>query len=182
MGAGGFPGGYPGFWGGMPLPPTGYPGSGGLAGGGGTATAGGRGLPAGTAGGATTAVLEAGQQETTLKPDDDLVMRDSPNLAPYNWDMLPATSPLLRFRRLLNNAKRAEHAENYTKALDIYEVIKQQRTIQDDPLSLNILQDQTEAINRLARAQVSNNRKRDNVERYYRRERTDDKRHPAAPD
>jgi len=128
-------------------------------------------------GGAPTMVIDSAPKETSIKPDDDLIMRESPNLAPYNWDMLPATSPLLRFRRLLNAAKKAEHRENYTKALDIYEVVKQQRTIQDDALANNILEDQVEAINRLARAQVSNNEKRESIERYYRQERTDDKRH-----
>ena len=188
--SGGYPGGQP-----LPVFPSGgtlpvhqtspppqgaaAPSPGTATGGGGAATATAPGRP-GSAGPA--AAGGGGAQESTIKPDDDLIMRESPNLAPYNWDMLPATSPLLRFRRLLNNAKKAEHREQYTKALDIYEVVKQQRTIMDDALATNMLEDQIEAINRLARAQVSNNRKRESVERYYRRERTDDKRHNTDQD
>ena len=96
----------------------------------------------------------------SFEAEDDIVTRTSPNLAPYNWDMLPSTSSLLRFRHMLNNAKKAEEKNDYIKALKVYEAVQNQKTIQDDSLALHVLNDQIEAVNRKARAQISDNVKK----------------------
>ena len=62
----------------------------------------------------------------SFEAEDDIVTRTSPNLAPYNWDMLPSTSSLLRFRHMLNNAKKAEEKNDYIKALKVYGAVQKQ--------------------------------------------------------
>ncbi len=115
------------------------------------------------------------QGTAALAPEEDLIMRDSPNLAPYNWNMLASTSTLLRFRKMLNSAIRAEEKENWTKALYIYNTVKVQRTVKDDALAINMLEDQIEAINRRARSSVSNNAKRDRIIDAYEKRKNSDK-------
>jgi len=111
----------------------------------------------------------------TQQQDEDLIMRESPNLAPYDWNMLASTSTLLRFRKMLNSAIRAEEKENWTKALYIYNTVKIQRTVKDDALAINMLEDQIEAINRRARSSVSNNVKRDKIIKAYEKRKKSDK-------
>jgi hypothetical protein len=106
-------------------------------------------------------------QDQKFRTEEDLILRESPNLAPYDWDMLPIASPLLHFRRMLNSAKKAEAQQNYIKAINIYQAIMQQRTIQENDLARNILKDQLEALDRLARSQISLNPKRRDIERYF---------------
>jgi hypothetical protein len=106
-------------------------------------------------------------EKQKFQTEEDLILRESPNLAPYNWDMLPIASPLLHFRRMLNSAKKAEAQRNYLKAIGIYQSVMQQKTIQENVLARNILKDQLEALDRLARSQVSMNPKRKDIERYF---------------
>jgi len=118
--------------------------------------------------------MPAPPQEQSFKTEEDLILRESPNLAPYNWDMLPISSPLLHFRHMLNNAKKAEHQRNFLKAISIYQAVMQQRTIQENDLARNILKDQLEALDRLARSQISINPKRKDIERYFNSDKKDD--------
>lgn len=152
--------------GGGAAPPGGSPQGGGEQPPSGQQTApGGPGGPGGLPQDMTINTVPQGPQ--TIKSDEDLIMRESPNLAPYNWDQLPANSPLLRFRELLNNARRYEKEGKFIKALDIYQAVKEQRTVQEDELSLNMLEDQIESANRLSRAQLSQNAKRRDIENYF---------------
>ncbi|MDR2733127.1 MAG: hypothetical protein LBC99_00620 [Spirochaetota bacterium] len=107
------------------------------------------------------------KEEQKFKTEEDLILRESPNLAPYNWDMLPIASPLLHFRHMLNSAKGAETQRNYLKAIGIYKAVMEQKTIQENDLAKNILKDQLEALDRLARSQISLNPKRRDIERYF---------------
>ena len=106
-------------------------------------------------------------ESQAFKTEEDLILRESPNLAPYNWDMLPISSPLLHFRRMLNSAKKAEAQRNFIKAIGIYQAVMEQKTIQENVLARNILKDQLEALDRLARSQISLNPKRKDIERYF---------------
>jgi hypothetical protein len=118
--------------------------------------------------GAAPMNITASQPEKQkFQTEEDLILRESPNLAPYNWDMLPISSPLLHFRRMLNSAKKAESQRNYLKAIGIYQAVMQQKTIQENVLARNILKDQLEALDRLARSQISLNPKRKDIERYF---------------
>lgn len=127
-----------------------------------------------TAGTAALTVNTLPQEQQSFKTEEDLILRESPNLAPYDWNMLPIASPLLHFRRMLNAAKRAEARHNYIKAIDIYRTVMQQKTVQENELASNILKDQLEALDRLARSQVSLNPKKHDIERYFGQEEKDD--------
>lgn len=156
------------FGGGAPA----YPGLPGQYQGGGMAQPSGSGpLTAGTAA-LTVNTIPQGQQ--SFKTEEDLILRESPNLAPYDWNMLPIASPLLHFRRMLNNAKKAESQHNYIKAINIYRTVMEQKTVQENDLARNILKDQLEALDRLARSQVSLNPKKHDIERYFGQEGNDD--------
>jgi hypothetical protein len=121
-----------------------------------------------------TIAMDQKKEEQEFKSVEDLILRESPNLAPYNWDMLPISSPLLHFRHMLNSAKKSESQRNYLKAIGIYKAVMEQRTIQENDLAKNILKDQLEALDRLARSQISLNPKRRDVERYFHQEHTGD--------
>ena len=123
-----------------------------------------------TAGTAALNVNTIPQGQQSFKTEEDLILRESPNLAPYEWNMLPIASPLLHFRRMLNNAKNAESQQNYIKAINIYQTILEQKTVQENELARNILKDQLEALDRLARSQVSLNPKKHDIEKYFKQE------------
>jgi len=133
-------------------------------------------MPSGpmTAGTAALTVNSVPQGQQSFKTEEDLILRESPNLAPYDWNMLPIASPLLHFRRMLNNAKKAEAQHNYIKAINIYRTVMEQKTVQENDLARNILKDQLEALDRLARSQVSLNPKKHDIERYFGQEGRDD--------
>jgi len=133
-------------------------------------------MPSGpmTAGTAALTVNTVPQGQQSFKTEEDLILRESPNLAPYDWNMLPIASPLLHFRRMLNNAKKAEAQHNYIKAINIYRTVMEQKTVQENDLARNILKDQLEALDRLARSQVSLNPKKHDIERYFGQEGRDD--------